>query len=200
MKVAVSATGGNLDSTVSPRFGRCPYYVIVDTETMSFEAIPNTSMSAPSGAGIGAAQLVAERGAEAVLTGAVGPNAMAVLSQTGIKMVTGAQGSVRQAALMVDDTDALDMMGGLLPYSPRIQDEAEVNLPVYDWVSSEFDDLARACGVYKYRMVQVYQAKSILTDDVEKIAGTASRLVSEIARWDLWMGFRLGALSALVKE
>jgi predicted Fe-Mo cluster-binding NifX family protein len=97
LKVAVSATGGNLDSTVSPRFGRCPYYVIVDTEKMSFEAIPNTSMSAPSGAGIGAAQLVAERGVEAVLTGAVGPNAKAVLSQTGIKMVTGTQGSVRQA-------------------------------------------------------------------------------------------------------
>ena len=64
---------------------------------MSFEVLPNTSMNASSGAGIGAAQLIAERGVEAVLTGAVGPNATVVLSQTGIKMVTGAQGSVRQA-------------------------------------------------------------------------------------------------------
>jgi predicted Fe-Mo cluster-binding NifX family protein len=97
LKVAVSAIGGTLDSAVSPRFGRCPYYVIVDTETMSFEAFSNTSIGAPSGAGIGAAQLIAEKGVEAVLTGAMGPNAMAVLSQVGIKMVTGAQGSVRQA-------------------------------------------------------------------------------------------------------
>ena len=96
MKVAVSATGGSLNATVDPRFGRCPYYVIVDTETMAFEAIPNTSMNAPSGAGIGAAQLVAERGVETVLTGRVGPNAMSVLSQAGIEIVTGAQGSVRQ--------------------------------------------------------------------------------------------------------
>jgi predicted Fe-Mo cluster-binding NifX family protein len=97
LKVAVSATGKSFDSAISPRFGRCPYYVIVNTETMSLEAIPNTNMDAPSGAGIGAAQLVAERGVEAVLTGAVGPNAMAVLSQAGIKMITGAQGNVRQA-------------------------------------------------------------------------------------------------------
>lgn len=97
MKVAVSATGGSLDATVDPRFGRCPYYVVVDTETMAFEAVPNTSMSAPSGAGIGAAQIVAGRGVEVVLTGAVGPNAMQVLSQAGIKIVTGAQGSVGQA-------------------------------------------------------------------------------------------------------
>jgi len=110
------------------------------------------------------------------------------------------QGKIRQAALLIDDTDALDLMGGLLPYSPRVQEETDVHLPVYDWVSSEFDDLARACGVYKYHMVQVYQAKSVLMDDVESFAGTASRLVAEIARWDLWMGFRLGALSALAKE
>lgn len=97
MKVAVSASGGSLDAPVNPRFGRCPYYLIVDTETRDFEAVPNTSMNAPSGAGIGAAQLVAERGVKAVLTGAVGPNAMQVLSQAGIKILTGAQGSVRQA-------------------------------------------------------------------------------------------------------
>lgn len=97
MKVAVSASGTGIDVSVDPRFGRCPYFVIVDTETMSFETVANTSMNAPSGAGIGAAQLVAERGVEAVLTGAVGPNAAAVLSQAGIRVATGARGTVRQA-------------------------------------------------------------------------------------------------------
>ncbi|NHV96508.1 MAG: hypothetical protein HA494_01770 [Thaumarchaeota archaeon] len=46
MKVAVSAAGGSLDAQVDPRFGRCPYFVIVDTDTMAFEAIPNTSADA----------------------------------------------------------------------------------------------------------------------------------------------------------
>jgi predicted Fe-Mo cluster-binding NifX family protein len=97
LKVAVSATEGSPESTVDPRFGRCPYYVIMDTETMASEILPNTSMGAPSGAGIGAAQIVAGRGVEAVLTGSVGPNASAVLSQAGIKIVTGVQGTVREA-------------------------------------------------------------------------------------------------------
>jgi len=97
LKVAVSATGESLDSPVSPRFGRCPYYVIVDTETMAFETMPNASMSAPSGAGIAAAQAVAQKGVNAVLTGNFGPNASQVLAQVGVQMVTGATGSVRQA-------------------------------------------------------------------------------------------------------
>ncbi len=97
MKVAVSATEGSPESAVDPRFGRCPYYVIMDTETMESEVLPNTSMGAPSGAGIGAAQAVAGKGVEAVLTGSVGPNASAVLSQAGIKVVTGVQGTVREA-------------------------------------------------------------------------------------------------------
>jgi len=97
LKVAVSATGGSPESTVDPRFGRCPYYVIMDTETMTSEGLSNTSMGAPSGAGIGAAQIVAGKGVEAVLTGAVGPNASAVLSQAGIKIVSGVKGTVREA-------------------------------------------------------------------------------------------------------
>lgn len=97
MKVAVSASGGSLEAPVNPRFGRCPYYLIIETETMEFEAVPNASMGAPSGAGIGAAQIVAGKGVEAVLTGRVGPNAMAAFSRAGIKIVTGVQGSVRQA-------------------------------------------------------------------------------------------------------
>ncbi|TET71947.1 dinitrogenase iron-molybdenum cofactor biosynthesis protein, partial [Candidatus Bathyarchaeota archaeon] len=87
MRIAVSSTGGSIDSTLSPRFGRCPYYVIVDTETMAHEAVPNASMDAPSGAGIAAAQTIAQRGVKAVLTGRLGPNATQVLSQAGIEMV-----------------------------------------------------------------------------------------------------------------
>ncbi len=97
MKVAVSAVAGSLDAQVDPRFGRCPYFVIVDTETMSFEAVPNVSQGALRGAGIQAAQIVANRGIQAVLTGNVGPNAFQALSSAGINVVTGVFGTVRDA-------------------------------------------------------------------------------------------------------
>ena len=95
MRVAVSSSGRDLESPVDPRFGRCAYFVIVNTETMNFEAVPNTSITAASGAGIGAAQLVASKGVKTVLTGNVGPNAFSVLSAAGVQVVTGAAGTVK---------------------------------------------------------------------------------------------------------
>ena len=99
MKVAVSATGPSLDSSVDPRFGRCAYFVIVDSDTMKFEAIPNPAQYAGGGAGIQAAQTIAGKGVQAVLTGNVGPNAYQALSAAGIQIVTGAYGTVREAVM-----------------------------------------------------------------------------------------------------
>jgi len=97
MKVAVSAASGSLDAQIDPRFGRCQYFVIVDPDTMAFEALPNASRTAPSGAGIQAAQTIANKGAKVVLTGSVGPNAYQAFSATGIQMITGVSGTVREA-------------------------------------------------------------------------------------------------------
>jgi len=55
MKACVSATSDSLDSLVDPRFGRSPYFIIVDLETMRFEVIPNPASSVMGGAGIQAA-------------------------------------------------------------------------------------------------------------------------------------------------
>ncbi|WP_458012151.1 NifB/NifX family molybdenum-iron cluster-binding protein [Candidatus Solincola sp.] len=98
MKIAVSSTGPDLESAVDPRFGRCAYLLFVDTDTLEFEAVSNPNVSAGGGAGIGTAQMVVDRGAKAVLTGNVGPNAFGVLSQAGIAVYTGVAGTVRQAA------------------------------------------------------------------------------------------------------
>ncbi|HDT11353.1 MAG TPA: dinitrogenase iron-molybdenum cofactor biosynthesis protein [bacterium] len=97
MKICVSAFSDSLDANVDSRFGRCAYFVIVDSETMEFNAISNPSSSAAHGAGIQAAQTVANLGVEVIITGNVGPNAFNVLSASGIKIVTGASGSVREA-------------------------------------------------------------------------------------------------------
>lgn len=96
MKICVTAIANNLDAQVDPRFGRCPYFVIVESETMKFEAIPNLSQNAPSGAGIQAAQTVTSKDAKVLITGNVGPNAFQALSSAGIKIVTGAFGTVRE--------------------------------------------------------------------------------------------------------
>ncbi len=97
MKICVSASSDSLDANVDPRFGRCPYFVIVDSETMEFSAILNDSTNAAHGAGIQAAQTVVNMGVKVVITGNVGPNAFNVLSATGIKIVTGVSGSIRDA-------------------------------------------------------------------------------------------------------
>lgn len=97
MKIAVSSTGSDLDAEVDPRFGRCQFFLIVDLEDMSFEAVANGNLAQTSGAGIQSAKVVADRGAKAVLTGQVGPNAYQVLSEAGLDVITGASGPVRKA-------------------------------------------------------------------------------------------------------
>ena len=96
MKICVSAAANSLDAPMDPRFGRCPYFVIVDSETMQFEAVPNMASGAMGGAGIQAAQTIAGRGVKVLITGNVGPNAFQALSAAGIKIVTGAFGTVRE--------------------------------------------------------------------------------------------------------
>jgi predicted Fe-Mo cluster-binding NifX family protein len=97
MKICVSAASADdLDAPIDPRFGRCPYFVIVDSETMQFEAIPNTASSGMSGAGIQAAQTIASKGAKVLITGNIGPNAFQALSAAEIKIVTGAFGTVAE--------------------------------------------------------------------------------------------------------
>jgi len=97
MKIAISATGPTLDAEVDPRFGRCQYFIIVDPETMQFEAIENSSAMAAGGAGISTAQMIAGKGVQAVMTGNCGPNAYQVLSAAGIQVITGVSGKVKDA-------------------------------------------------------------------------------------------------------
>jgi len=97
LKVCVTSSGNNLDAQLDPRFGRCAYLVIVDSETLQFEAIPNSASGATGGAGIQAAQTIANKGAKVLVTGNVGPNAFQALSAAGIEIITGASGTVREA-------------------------------------------------------------------------------------------------------
>jgi predicted Fe-Mo cluster-binding NifX family protein len=96
MKIAVSSTGKDLDAQMDPRFGRCQYFVLVDPETMEFEMIDNQGLAAMGGAGIQAAQSVAQKGVTALITGNLGPNAASALSAAGIRVCLVSGGTVRQ--------------------------------------------------------------------------------------------------------
>ena len=95
MKLCITAVEDSLDAQIDPKFGRCQYFLIVNSETMEFQAIPNESFHAAHGAGIQSAQTVANSGSEVVITGNIGPNAFRVLSAAGIMILTGVSGSVR---------------------------------------------------------------------------------------------------------
>ena len=97
MKTAVTASGPTLDANVDPRFGRCAYFVIVDPDTLEFEAIENSNAALGGGAGIQSGQLMAGKGVQFVLTGNCGPNAHATLSAAGIGVIPGCSGTVRDA-------------------------------------------------------------------------------------------------------
>ena len=49
MKICVTSTGPSPDAPVDPRFGRCQYFMIVDSETMEYEAMQNPSIGASGG-------------------------------------------------------------------------------------------------------------------------------------------------------
>jgi predicted Fe-Mo cluster-binding NifX family protein len=97
MKIAVSSSGKSLDSQIDPRFGRCTYFVIVDTDDLSFEAFGNESVALGGGAGIQAAQFAASKGAKAIITGNVGPNALQTLSASHVEVFAGQSGTIREA-------------------------------------------------------------------------------------------------------
>lgn len=98
MKVAVTSKGAVLDSEIDPRFGRASYIILVDTETLDFEALNNsTNANAFGGAGIQAATMVCEKGAEVLMTGHCGPKAFATLQAGGIKVINNVTGTIRDA-------------------------------------------------------------------------------------------------------
>jgi len=95
MKVAISAAGKNLESTIDERFGRCRYFIILETDDMRYEVIENTNADLSTSAGIQSASLVASKGVEAVITGNCGPKAMQVFATTTIQVIIGQHGMVK---------------------------------------------------------------------------------------------------------
>lgn len=97
MKIAISSTGKDLESNVDVRFGRCPYFLIVEIEDKKIKkvkAIENIATAQAGGAGITAAQIVANEKVEVIISVNMGPRAFDVFGQLGIKVYQG-QGKIK---------------------------------------------------------------------------------------------------------
>ncbi len=88
MIIMISAQGNELSSQVSARFGRTPWFIRYDTQAETWQAFENQAVSQRGGAGISSAQFLAEKGVQAAVSGAFGPNAHQALSAGSIKMFT----------------------------------------------------------------------------------------------------------------
>ncbi len=97
MKMVVTAEGRDLDAPVDPRFGRCEWFISVNSDSMEFDCSANSAVNSSQGAGIQAAQFVVDSQAEALVTGHVGPNAFQVIDASGIKIYDGTGLTVKQA-------------------------------------------------------------------------------------------------------
>ena len=100
MKLALSVGTPQLEASLERRFGRCAFFIIVDTETREWESHPNPAADARGGAGTQAAQFLANHGAEAIVSGDFGPNAFMALDAAGIAMYTARTGQVEA---LIDD-------------------------------------------------------------------------------------------------
>jgi len=96
VKICITSEDNTLDSRVDPRFGRCPYFIFIETDTLEFEAAQNPNIEAMGGAGVQSGQFVAEKKVKAVLTGNIGPNAFQTLQTAGVDVITGISGTVKE--------------------------------------------------------------------------------------------------------
>jgi len=98
MKVCFTAQGATLESPAEDRFGRAPYFIVVESENGSFEAIKNPYADGGGGVGPKAAQILIAQNVKAMVSGQVGGNAKEVLVAAGIAMYTyRGGGSVKDA-------------------------------------------------------------------------------------------------------
>ena len=102
MKLAISISGNTLGSPFDPRFGRAAAFCIVDTETGEWESFENPALSASGGAGVQASQFVAKQGAQAVVSGAFGPNAFDTLTAAEIDMYLATGNEAHTAAEILE--------------------------------------------------------------------------------------------------
>lgn len=89
MKIAIASTGEQKTSLIDSRFGRCSFFQIMDLDNPDdIQVVSNPGKNSQRGAGVVAAQLVADHKVEKVIAGNFGPNASQALESAGVQAVT----------------------------------------------------------------------------------------------------------------
>jgi len=129
MKLCITAAGNDLHARTDAAFGRAPWFVLVDTESGSVQGVENTNSQAAQGAGIAAAQTMTEHGADAVLTGRLGPKAKAALEASGIGMYEGLGNSTVAEALEQFQAGQYAVSGQAQESAPSPSSSAQCKAP-----------------------------------------------------------------------
>lgn len=111
MKIIITTTAASLDAQVDPRFGRAAYLLVVDTDTLEWQAQANPAVNAPGGAGIQAAQLVINQKPDAIVSGDFGPNAYGALSAAGLPMYLFGSATTAREAIQRFKAGGLERVG-----------------------------------------------------------------------------------------
>ncbi len=96
MRIAISAIKNTIEAQFSPRFGRCDFFILIDSETREWEAFSNPAISARGGAGPQAVQFITDKGAEVIISGRYGPSAFTALEAAGVQAYLAQDGSVNR--------------------------------------------------------------------------------------------------------
>jgi predicted Fe-Mo cluster-binding NifX family protein len=97
MKIGISSTNISLTENVYKRFGRCPVYVLYDTESGKCEHIYNYCRFYPKDPGAIAAQLFVKKKVNAVITGVIDDRSLKILNKSSIEVLSGYPGTCREA-------------------------------------------------------------------------------------------------------
>ncbi|MDP2844088.1 MAG: NifB/NifX family molybdenum-iron cluster-binding protein, partial [Acetobacterium sp.] len=97
MKIALPTRENLIDS----HFGHCEYYTVFTIDTSSKEILNQEIIASPAGCGCKSniATTLKEMGVKLLLAGNMGEGAVNVLSKSGIEVVRGCTGNVKEVAL-----------------------------------------------------------------------------------------------------
>ncbi len=116
MKIALSSKGKDLTTALDPRFGRAAGFIIYDTETDNYEYISNEeNLNANQGAGVQTAQKIANSGAQAVISGHIGPKAFSALNAGNVKIYLTDKATVQEAVAAFKDGELVPSNGADKP-------------------------------------------------------------------------------------
>lgn len=87
MKIAITATGNSLESTIDQRFGRCAYFVFYDTESKAVDFVSNPNKENQGGVGPASVQLVTSRNVSKVISGEFGIKVKPLFDNLNVQMV-----------------------------------------------------------------------------------------------------------------